>query len=174
VSPSADGAGAPQVRLVRIPVATARALVRGTLERPDDWHPEFPADGTLSAARMLLGTYAALELDPEATPWWFFAVVVDDLVVGDAGFHGPPPADGPAEVEIGYQVVPAFRGRGVATRACALLLAHAWRHGAVLVRADVEAGNPDGAASRAVLRANGFRPAGPDDFVVAAPVSGSA
>jgi RimJ/RimL family protein N-acetyltransferase len=157
------------VLLRRIRVATARALVLGTLERPRDWHPEFPADGTLTAARMLLGTYGALGLDPARSPWWFFGVVVDGVVVGDAGFHGPPAAEGPAEVEIGYQVVPSARGRGVATRACALLLEHAWRHGAALVRAEVEPDNPDGAASRAVLRANGFRPAAQGDFVVEAP-----
>jgi RimJ/RimL family protein N-acetyltransferase len=162
------------VRLRRIPVPTARALVLGTLRRPDDWHPAFPAEGTLSAARMLLGTYAALERDPGPSPWWFFAVVVDGVVVGDAGFHGPPPDDGPAEVEIGYQVVPALRGRGVATRACALLLEHAWRNGADVVRAEVEPDNPDGAASRAVLRANGFRPTPQGDFAVEAPVGGPA
>ena len=166
--------GAPDVRLVRIPVAMARALVHGDLERPDDWHPDFPADGTLNAARMLLGTYEALQLDAEHSPWWFFAVVVDQVVVGDAGFHGPPPADGPAEVEIGYQVVPSSRGRGVATRACALLLEHAWRHGAEVVRAEVEPDNPDADASRAVLRANGFRRAPQGDFVVEAPVTAPA
>lgn len=163
-----------RVRLRRIRVATARALVLGTLERPGDWHPEFPADGTLGSTRMLLGTYAALGLDPGGSPWWFFAVVVDGVVVGDAGFHGPPPADGPVEVELGYQVVPSARGRGVATRACGLLLAHAWRHGAALVRAEVEPDNPDGAASRAVLRANGFRPTAQGDFVVEAPVTAAA
>jgi ribosomal-protein-alanine N-acetyltransferase len=157
------------VRLERIPVATARGLVRGTLERPAAWHPEFPAAGTLNAARMLLETYAALEVDPESSPWWFFAVVVDGVAVGDAGFHGPPPTDGPVEVEIGYQVVPALRRRGLATRACALLLEHAWRHGAEVVRAEVEPDNPYGDASRAVLRANGFRPTDRGDLVVEAP-----
>ena len=160
----------PEVRLERVPVALARALVRGDLERPAAWHPQFPAEGTLSAARMLLGAYEALGVDPEDSPWWFFAVVVDGTVVGDAGFHGPPPADGPAEVEIGYQVVPALRGRGIATRACALLLAHAWTHGAQLVRAEVEPDNPDGAASRAVLLANGLRHEGRLGFVVESPV----
>ena len=58
----------------------------------------------------------------------------------------------------------------MATRACALLLEHAWRHGAELVRAEVEPDNEDGPASRSVLRANGFRPDGQLGFVVERPV----
>ena len=85
----------------------------GPSTRPASWHPEFPADGTLDAARMLLGDVRGAGGRPRrASPWWFFAVVVDGVVVGDAGFHGPPPAEGPVEVEIGYQVVPSVRRRG--------------------------------------------------------------
>ncbi len=79
-------------------------------------------------------------------------------MVGDVGFHGPPPVDGVAAVEIGYAVVPAWRGRGVATQACRSILSYAWAHGAAEVWADAE---PANAASRAVLGKNGFRP-GPD------------
>ena len=154
------------VALARFPVATARELLDGTLERPAGWHAEFPTGDTFNAAHHLLEAHAALGVDPETSPWWFFGVVVDGQVVGDAGFHGPPPLDGPAEVEIGYQVVPACRRRGIATRACALLLEHAWRHGADVVRAETE---PANLASRAVLRANGFRPTTQGDFVVVAP-----
>jgi RimJ/RimL family protein N-acetyltransferase len=103
---------------------------------------------------------------PDAPVWWLYGIVVDGLVVGDAGFHGPPAPGRPVGVEIGYQVVAEYRGRGLATRACGLLLELAWAHGADLVRADAEPGN---LASRAVLRANGFRPTADGDFVVPAP-----
>ena len=69
------------------------------------------------------------------------------MVVGDIGFHGPPEPGPRAVVEIGYAVVPAWQGRGVATRACALMLEQAWRDGADLVQAEAgEPGVPGGAA----------------------------
>ena len=142
-------------------------LVAGRSARRTGWHPHYPAADTLDAATMLLAGYEAVGTPvPERPVWWLYGMVVDGLVVGDAGFHGPPAADGPVEVEIGYQVVAAYRGRGLATRACALLLDLAWAHGADLVRADAE---PENLASRAVLRANGFRAAPGGGFVVPAP-----
>lgn len=165
---------AADVRLVRFSLETVQDLVRGGLERPADWHPEYPTEAIIAITRMLLAAHEAMGVTADdGSPWWVFAVVVNGRVVGDAGFHGPPAPSGPVEVEIGYQVVPALRGRGVATRACALLLAHAWRHGADVVRADTEPDNPYVLASQAVLRANGFRPTVRGDFAVEAPVTGS-
>ena len=142
-------------------------LLAGRLRRPARWHPEYPTGDTLDAASMLLAGYQALGFSVPARPvWWLYGIVVDGVVVGDAGFHGPPPPGRPVEVAIGYQVVPGRRRHGLATTACGRLLELAWAHGADLVRADAE---PENFASRAVLRANGFRLAPDGDFVVAAP-----
>ena len=63
--------------------------------------------------RMRLDQVAA---DPAAQAWVVRALVVEPHgVVGHAGFHGPPDADG--VVEVGYAVLPALRGRGRARRA---------------------------------------------------------
>ena len=55
----------------------------------------------------------------------FYAYIIirrcDGMAVGDAGFFGPPGADG--EVEIGYALVPSARGSGLAGEAVALLAA---------------------------------------------------
>ena len=163
------------VRLVRFPLGLVRDLAHGDADRPADWHEQYETAGIVAISRMLLGAYAAMDVPVDDTsPWWVFGVVVDGRVVGDAGFHGPPAGSRPVEVEIGYQVVPAFRRRGVATRACALLLAHSWCHGAEVVRADVEPDNPFRAGSLAVLHANGFTPTERGDLAVAAPAGGAA
>jgi RimJ/RimL family protein N-acetyltransferase len=91
--------------------------------------------------------------DPAAEDWVVRAVVVQPAgVVGHAGFHGPPDADG--AVEVGYTVVPELRGRGYAKAALAALVAEAAATPEVrVVRACVQPGN---AASLAVVRAAGF------------------
>jgi len=97
---------------------------------------------------------------PDLPRWWLHQIVVADLVVGDVGFHGPPPVTGPAEVEIGYNVVEGLRGRGIATRACGLILEQAWRDGAAVVRAEVD---PHNVASRRILLRSGFVEHGRDE-----------
>ena len=44
----------------------------------------------------------------------------DETLVGETAFHGPPDASG--TVEVGYSIVPAYRGRGLATEATRALI----------------------------------------------------
>ena len=147
-----------EVALVPWPLAAARRLLAGLPLDPSTtarWHPEYPLPETLSTLATALAAHEAVAGRPlaAAPPWWVHQVSLDGEVVGDVGFLGPPAADGLVEVEVGYAVVPARRGRGVATRACRLLVALAWRSGADTLLADAE---PGGAASRAVLERCGF------------------
>jgi ribosomal-protein-alanine N-acetyltransferase len=152
------------LRLVPLPVEVARLLLVGKLRaerlgaepvegEPPPWHPEYPLPDSIDAIAMLFASHRAmLGAVNESPTWWIHQVIVDGVVVGDIGFHGPP---GPElAVEIGYSVVPAWRGRGVASRACALILQQAWLDGADTVIAETDA---DNVASQAVLLRNGFQ-----------------
>lgn len=44
----------------------------------------------------------------------------DETLIGETGFHGPPDSSG--TVEVGYSIVPAYRGRGFATEATRALI----------------------------------------------------
>lgn len=136
-----------------LPLAEAYALLAGRPSRSaaPRWHPDYPLEATYEALTLLTGGFEALgEPVPAEPQWWIHQLVLDGQVVGDAGFHGPP-ADG--VVEIGYAVVPAWWGHGLATWACAAILEVAWRSGATVVRAEVE---PDNLGSQTVLLRNGF------------------
>ena len=152
-----------------VPLTEARLLLAGrpTEAMRQSWHPEYPMADTLSALALVIGGYEATVCPLVHQPaWWVSQIVVDSWVVGDIGFHGPPGDQTPYRVEIGYGVVPAWRGRGVASQACALIVEQAWTLGAEVIVADTE---PDNLASQRVLLRNGFRSAGGPTFRIDRP-----
>jgi ribosomal-protein-alanine N-acetyltransferase len=91
---------------------------------------------------------------PEVAPWLVRAVVLHPrgVVVGHAGFHGPP--DDVGAVEIGYTIAPEHRGHGYAHAVLRALVAEATSTSGVrVVRATV---SPDNAASLAVIHRGRF------------------
>ena len=92
----------------------------------------------------------ALTRDPGSAPYLLHVLLDDATVAGRIGCHERP-RDG--AVEIGYAVVPGYRGRGVATAMVREFLGWLAAHGVRTVRASVSPGN---AASRAVLARFGF------------------
>ena len=122
---------------------------------PDDW-PVFPG--------AIPHIYEKLRSDPSAFGWWsyLFVHVEDGTLAGDGGFKGPP--DEANEVEIGYTMVPEYRGRGLATEAARGLVGWAFSHPEVAsVRAETL---PDGHDSIRVLEKLGMRFAGATDRVL--------
>ncbi|UNT00825.1 GNAT family N-acetyltransferase [Streptomyces tubbatahanensis] len=92
--------------------------------------------------------------DPGHARWMVRQAIVGDkgLVVGHAGFHGPP--DELGMVEIGYSVAPDFRRRGYARSTLTELLRRAAAEPAVTtVRATISPGN---VASLATISGFGF------------------
>ena len=104
---------------------------------------------TIAAASEPLGPFLAYVIVLES----------DGMAIGDAGFHGPPNADG--ELEVGYALVPAARGLGLASEAVGLLIAWAQTQPAVrAITARVDLGN---VASERLLRRLGFASQGEHD-----------
>ncbi|SCF97603.1 Protein N-acetyltransferase, RimJ/RimL family [Streptomyces sp. MnatMP-M17] len=95
-----------------------------------------------------------MDADPGHARWMVRQAVVGDkgLVVGHAGFHGPP--DEVGMVEIGYSVAPHFRRQGYARSMLIELLRRAAAETAVTtVRATI---SPANAASLATISGFGF------------------
>ena len=98
-----------------------------------------------------------IDRDPASAPWLVRAVAAgpERTVVGHAGFHGPPGADG--VVEVGYTVVPELRGRGHGAAMLQALVDDARAGGASGVRASI---SPENAPSLSMVRRVGFRHVG--------------
>ena len=89
------------------------------------------------------------------SPWGYWQIHAGDEVIGDIEFHGPPDMAG--IVEIGYEIVPAWQRRGVATWAVGELLTIGIEHGVQEFRAEVHG---DNIASVRVLQRSGFTGSG--------------
>jgi len=119
----------------------------------------------LRAADGLRGFFVSDQVSPDwlaalcssagPNPWrhGFFVLHREtDMVIGSAGFTGPPDSDG--TVEIAYGIVPAFEGHGYATETATALVRFAFSNGQVrLVRAHTL---PEPNASTRVLIKCGF------------------
>jgi RimJ/RimL family protein N-acetyltransferase len=136
------------------PAALAAALGARV---PDSWPPDFLDEPALVFTRDRLRAYA------DEAAWWMHFVIVDagaddeSVLVGTAGYKGPPGPDG--TVEVGYAVVSDYRRRGLATAATRELVRRAFARPDV--RLVVAQTLPELVGSQGVLSRCGFRLVGP-------------
>lgn len=145
-----------RVRFVELPVTAMAALLVGDLVGASAAAGVALTPFFLDARAQWLWTVriADIAADPASARWISRAAVSEHngLVVGYAGFHGPPDALG--MVEVGYSVDPQFRRQGYARAILAALLKRAASEtGVTVVRASISPGN---VASLATLRGFGF------------------
>ena len=97
---------------------------------PDAWPPEFNDESTV---RYVL---EKIEANPGGAEWWMYYVIRNDrggrpeVVIGTAGYKGPPAEDG--TVEVGYSLLEEYQHRGYATEAVLALIDRAFDHPEVL------------------------------------------
>ncbi len=97
---------------------------------------------------------------PETVGWYTWYAIrrggPQRALVGAAGFLGPPSEEGDAE--IGFSIMPAWRGQGYATELVGMLLT--WAFDDPRVRRILAHTTPQNAASCRVLEKSGFHPVG--------------
>jgi ribosomal-protein-alanine N-acetyltransferase len=60
------------------------------------------------------------QISSGAEPTRLVVHAADETLVGETGFHGPP--DGSGTIEVGYSIIPSYRGQGFATEATRALI----------------------------------------------------
>ncbi len=141
--------------------AALAALLGATV--PDDW-PVGAPDATVCPDAL---NFLTAQTEAGNWPVYFYLHRQDNRLVGDGGFKGRPDARG--AVEIGYALVPAYRGQGLATEAAEAILAWAFAH--PRLKAVTAETLPGGQASMRVLgklgmtfREQGYDPAEGDVY----------
>ncbi len=126
------------------------------------WMNGYPLEGDTRACVAYLSQLPVAGGPGGSSPFGYYQVLEDGVVVGGIGFHGPP--NRKKVVEVGYGVVEEARGRGVATEALLLLLDVAT--GLKGVQRVVGRTEESNVASQRVMLAAGMRFAGRDqDFL---------
>jgi [ribosomal protein S5]-alanine N-acetyltransferase len=152
--------GGKPLRFVELSSAAMAALLDGSLAQASSdagitLTPYFLTDDALRLWRRRVSQIAD---DPGSARWVARAVVAEPegVVVGHAGFHGPPDETG--MVEVAYSVDPACRRRGYARAMLGALLRRAAAEpGVSTVRATISPGN---VASLATIARFGFNQVG--------------
>ena len=133
----------------------AAFAARFNAKLPDDWPP---GEYDRGAIQYFLEQTIAGGQSADGWCGWYLLRDTEErgesLLVGCAGYLGPP--DEAGRVEIGYSICEQWRGQGVAKEIVAALVENAARRGAQTAQAHAD---PENAASIAVLLACGFRPA---------------
>jgi ribosomal-protein-alanine N-acetyltransferase len=142
----------PTRRLVLVPcsVQMAQAALRDRDGLESRLGAQVPQEWPGQDLREFLPLYAwQLQADPALLGWgiWLMIHAAKRTVIGDAGFKGKPGSEG--TVEIGYSVLPAYRGQGFATEAARALVD--WALAQRDVRGIIAECSPDNAASIRVL-----------------------
>lgn len=136
-----------RLRMETVSPSLAARIVAGQRTTRDLWHPQYQLADELDPLRALA---ADVSPDPVFT-MYLIRRSADGLAIGGLGFFGPPDESGC--VEVGYGLVPAARGVGLATEALLGALRVAAGYGATAVAADTDTGNR---ASQRVLLKAGF------------------
>jgi RimJ/RimL family protein N-acetyltransferase len=146
----------PDVRIVHLTGPVFRALAEGDLVGANAVSP-VPVSAYVVGPECR-GVWELRSRQVEEDPacgGWVTGLMWDEgqrVVVGQAGYHGPPDASG--MVEIGYAVDPAYRRRGYARAALEVLLRRAGEERDVrTVRVSIR---PDNVASYQLVAQYGF------------------
>lgn len=144
-----------RLMLHTLPPTLLALLVDGDLAgaRATDPPYEITDETFVGDAHVLAMRLGQLAADPAEEPWLYRVAVRKGTrqVIGRAGFHAPPDAEG--MVEIGYSVAPDFRRQGFATEMARGLMAWGAAQGATRCLASVR---PDNVASLATIDKLGF------------------
>jgi RimJ/RimL family protein N-acetyltransferase len=144
----------PRLDLISVGLDFVRAALDGNLEGAERYAGVKLPEGWNRQAESALGyRRTQMEADPSTRPWLLRLIVIRDTgeMAGYVNFHGPPGDEG--WVEIGYQIQPEFRRRGLAFEAAIAMFLWAGERGVGRFRLSI---GPNNEPSLAMAQKMGF------------------
>lgn len=143
-----------RLALVALSAELARAALEDRAALARLLGAEVPGEWPQPAFAGILPLLAAdLAEVPRLAAWSRLIVTLDEpILAGEIGFKAPPSLAG--SVDVGYSIISAFRGRGLATEAVRAMVA--WAFAQPLVERVTAETLPENLASQRVLEACGF------------------
>jgi RimJ/RimL family protein N-acetyltransferase len=122
----------PRLLLVPVTPAHVQALLqsRSALASflgagvPEGWPVGEPGAG--GGVNHEVTEFLSAQTRPGSWPVFLYIHRKDNMLIGDGGFKGKPDRQG--SIEIGYALVPAYRGQGLATEAARAIVDWAFYH----------------------------------------------
>ena len=116
-----------RLRLIPADVSLLRAAVAGEAALAEALQATVRVSWTEFGHPAFRYARRKVEADPAAAGWWAWFPILkeENALIGSGGYKGPP--DEAGMVEIGYEIAPAWRGRGLATEMAAALIDRAFR-----------------------------------------------
>ena len=152
----------PRLTLESMTVPFMQALARNDVRTAEqEMNASVPADMPGDLKNFLVFRLRQLDADPGVREWLGRVMVLTDAngerrIIGSIGFHGPPDAEGRAEV--GYRVEPGYRRHGYAREAIAAMFDWAHRtHGVTRFIASIA---PDNEPSLRLAEGFGYEKVG--------------
>jgi [ribosomal protein S5]-alanine N-acetyltransferase len=152
----------PRLTLEAMTVPFMEALSRNDLPAAEQaMNASVPADMPEDLKNFLFYRLRQVELDPTVREWLGRVMVLtgangDRRIIGSIGFHGPPDAEGRAEV--GYRVEPEYRRQGYAREAIQALFD--WAHETHGVTRFLASISPENEPSLQLARSFGYEKVG--------------
>jgi ribosomal-protein-alanine N-acetyltransferase len=115
------------LKLIRCDTDILKSAIAGNDMLSKKLNVTVPDDWTEFGVRALKYSLDKLTEGGEESNWWTYFPVYrqDNKLIGSGGYKGKPAADG--TVEIGYEIAPAYRNRGLATEMAKGLIENAFR-----------------------------------------------
>ena len=119
-----------EIKLINCNPEIIEIILKGQKTLSQDLNIEVDSQWSLHGKDIFAKTKEQISKPDQDTRWWSYLLIYkkENKLIGNGGYKGNPEKGG---VEIGYEISPQYRNRGLTTRMVKLLIDEAFRYDTV-------------------------------------------